>query len=156
MKKNVVLLLTAVAAIALSTSFMCSTNFFKKKSKKVTNMTQQTTPSGLIYEILKEGTGKSPLKGQIVSVHYTGWLDDNGSKGEKFDSSHDRKAPFQFVLGAGQVIKGWDEGVAGMKVGEQRRLIIPAKLGYGNRSVGGIIPANATLIFDVELLDILN
>lgn len=156
MKKNMLLLLAAVAAIALSTSFMSSINFFKKKSKKVTNMTQQTTPSGLIYETLKEGTGKSPLKGQIVSVHYTGWLDDNGSKGEKFDSSLDRGTPFRFVLGAGQVIKGWDEGVAGMKVGEQRRLIIPAKLGYGNRSVGNVIPANATLIFDVELLDILD
>jgi FKBP-type peptidyl-prolyl cis-trans isomerase len=154
MKKKVLLLLTAVAAIALSTSFVCSINLFKKKSKKVTNMTQQTTSTGLIYEILQEGTGKSPLKGQKVSVHYTGWLDENGEKGKKFDSSHDRGTPFQFIVGIGQVIAGWDEGVAGMKVGEKRLLIIPAKLGYGSRSVGGVIPANATLIFEVDLLNI--
>ena len=106
------------------------------------------TASGLQYTILQEGNGDAARPGQSVSVHYTGWLKD----GTKFDSSVDRGQPFNFPLGAGRVIKGWDEGVAGMKVGGQRTLIIPPEMGYGARGAGGVIPPNATLVFDVELL----
>ncbi|HTC19278.1 MAG TPA: FKBP-type peptidyl-prolyl cis-trans isomerase [bacterium] len=109
-----------------------------------------TTASGLKYQILKVGHGAVATAGQMVTVHYTGWLTD----GTKFDSSVDRGQPFQFTLGAGQVIKGWDEGVAGMKVGEKRKLTIPSDLGYGDRGAGGTIPPNATLVFDVELLGV--
>jgi FKBP-type peptidyl-prolyl cis-trans isomerase len=109
-----------------------------------------TTSSGLKYEVLREGNGPVAKAGQTVSVHYTGWLTD----GTKFDSSVDRGQPFSFALGAGQVIKGWDEGVAGMKVGEKRKLTIPSDLGYGQRGAGNVIPPNATLVFDVELLGI--
>ena len=98
------------------------------------------------------GTGAEARKGQTVTVHYTGWLYQNGQQGAKFDSSRDRNDPFRFALGAGMVIRGWDEGVAGMKVGGQRTLIIPPALGYGARGAGGVIPPNATLKFDVELL----
>jgi peptidylprolyl isomerase len=108
------------------------------------------TESGLQYEDTTVGTGAEAAAGQRVSVHYSGTLED----GKKFDSSRDRGKPFQFTLGAGQVIKGWDEGVAGMKVGGQRRLVIPPELGYGSRGAGGVIPPNATLVFDVELLDV--
>ena len=108
-----------------------------------------TTPSGLQYEDTVVGSGAEATKGQYVSVHYTGWLKSNG---KKFDSSVDRGEPFVFGLGAGMVIKGWDEGVAGMKIGGARTLIIPAALGYGARGAGGVIPPNATLQFDVELL----
>ena len=118
-------------------------------------MSQITTASGLIYEELSVGEGDTAEAGDFVSVHYTGWLQNpDGSEGEKFDSSVDRDEPFDFPLGAGHVIRGWDEGVQGMKVGGKRRLIIPADLGYGARGAGGVIPPNATLIFDVELLDI--
>ena len=110
-----------------------------------------TTNSGLKYWDMKAGTGKEAKKGRTVSVHYTGWLLDNG---KKFDSSLDRGKPFEFTIGAGQVIKGWDEGVAGMKVGGKRQLRIPPELGYGARGAGGVIPPNAYLIFDVELLDV--
>lgn len=117
--------------------------------------TKVTTPSGLQYEDLKVGTGETAKAGDQVSVHYTGWLQKpDGSKGKKFDSSKDRGQPFQFTLGQGQVIKGWDEGVQGMKVGGERELIIPAALGYGSQGAGGVIPPNATLIFDVELLGV--
>jgi len=109
----------------------------------------KSTSSGLQYWDLKEGTGATAMTGKSVSVHYTGWLDKGG---KKFDSSVDRGQPFMFQLGAGQVIKGWDEGVSGMKVGGKRQLRIPPELGYGARGAGGVIPANATLIFDVELL----
>jgi peptidylprolyl isomerase len=109
-----------------------------------------TTPSGLKYVDEVVGTGDAPTKGKKVKVHYTGRLTD----GKKFDSSVDRGQPFEFVIGVGQVIKGWDEGVAGMKVGGKRQLIIPAGLGYGARGAGSAIPANAELIFDVELLGV--
>ena len=111
-----------------------------------------TTPSGLQIIDTKVGTGASPKPGQTCVMHYTGWLYENGAKGQKFDSSLDRGQPFEFPLGAGRVIKGWDEGVAGMKVGGKRTLIIPPGLGYGARGAGGVIPPNATLMFDVELL----
>ena len=117
-------------------------------------MTRVKTPSGLEYEILREGTEKSPAKGQTVTVHYTGWLDNNGECGAKFDSSLDRGTPFQFPIGMGYVIQGWDEGVMGMKIGEKRRLFIPSNLGYGDRGAGRSIPPRASLIFDVELLSI--
>ena len=106
------------------------------------------TPSGLVIEDLVVGSGNAAAAGQKVSVHYTGWLTD----GKKFDSSKDRGDPFVFPLGRGQVIKGWDEGVAGMKVGGKRKLTIPPSLGYGARGAGGVIPPNATLVFEVELL----
>ena len=111
----------------------------------------KTTASGLQYVDLKEGTGPSPTKGKRVSVHYTGTL----KSGKKFDSSVDRNEPFDFVIGVGQVIAGWDEGVLTMKVGGKRKLIIPAKLAYGNQDVGGgLIPPNSELLFDVELLGV--
>ena len=111
-----------------------------------------TTPSGLKYIDVKVGTGASPRTGQICVMHYTGWLYEDGKKGAKFDSSVDRGEPFEFPIGMGRVIRGWDEGVATMKVGGKRTLIIPPDLGYGARGAGGVIPPNATLLFDVELL----
>ena len=112
-------------------------------------------PNGLKYTDVKVGDGATAKAGNKVSVNYTGWLYDNGAKGKKFDSSLDRGQPFQFTLGAHQVIAGWDEGVAGMKVGGKRTLIIPPELGYGARGAGGgAIPPNATLIFDVDLLQV--
>ncbi|WP_414570355.1 FKBP-type peptidyl-prolyl cis-trans isomerase [Nostoc sp. CCY 9925] len=109
-----------------------------------------TTSSGLKYVEIKEGTGATPERGQTVEVHYTGTLED----GTKFDSSRDRGQPFKFKIGVGQVIKGWDEGLSTMKVGGRRNLIIPPELGYGPRGAGGVIPPNATLLFDVELLGV--
>ena len=114
--------------------------------------TVTTMPSGLKFEDHVVGSGEMPRTGQTVTVHYTGWLDDNGAKGKKFDSSRDRGSPFNFKLGVQQVIAGWDQGVATMQVGGQRTLIIPPALGYGARGAGGAVPPNATLIFDVELL----
>jgi peptidylprolyl isomerase len=113
-----------------------------------------TLPSGVTYEDHVVGTGDMPSKGQKVTVHYTGWLDDNGTKGKKFDSSRDRDEPFTFKIGVQQVIAGWDIGVSTMQVGGRRTLIIPAAQGYGARGAGGVIPPGATLIFDVELLEI--
>ncbi|MEO7241876.1 MAG: FKBP-type peptidyl-prolyl cis-trans isomerase [Variovorax sp.] len=113
-----------------------------------------TSPSGLQFDDSHPGTGTEAQPGQQVDVHYTGWIYNDGVQGAKFDSSRDRNAPFSFALGAGQVIKGWDEGVAGMKVGGQRTLIIPPALGYGERGAGGVIPPNATLKFDVELIGV--
>lgn len=113
-----------------------------------------TTPSGLQYEDSVVGTGAPASKGHSVTVHYTGWLYNNGEQGAKFDSSKDRNDPFVFSLGAGMVIRGWDEGVAGMLVGGARTLLIPPALGYGARGAGGVIPPNATLKFDVELLGV--
>ena len=114
--------------------------------------TMTTTPSGLQYEDTVVGTGATPETGQTCVMHYTGWLYVDGKKGSKFDSSLDRGSPFEFPIGTGRVIKGWDEGVATMKVGGKRTLIIPPALGYGARGAGGLIPPNATLMFDVELL----
>jgi FKBP-type peptidyl-prolyl cis-trans isomerase len=116
----------------------------------LTQAQEVTTPSGLKYNDDQVGSGASPQQGQRVSVHYTGWLTD----GTKFDSSRDRGQPFQFTIGRGEVIKGWDEGVASMKVGGKRKLTIPPELGYGARGAGGVIPPNAVLVFDVELLDV--
>ena len=108
----------------------------------------------LIIEDLVVGTGAAPTAGQKVTVHYTGWLMEGGKAGTKFDSSKDRPDPFVFALGKGQVIKGWDEGVQGMKVGGKRKLTIPPAMGYGSRGAGGVIPPNATLVFEVELLGV--
>ncbi len=127
-------------------------------TQEATQETSQvvTTESGLKYIDHVVGDGDEAVAGQPVQVHYTGWLYENGAKGAKFDSSHDRNEPFGFPLGAGQVIKGWDEGVAGMRIGGKRELIIPPDLGYGARGAGAGIPPNATLVFDVELLKVGN
>jgi FKBP-type peptidyl-prolyl cis-trans isomerase len=153
------LLLMASAILTVSTVNLRAeaprTNGAPKTAKKETKaMKREKTASGLEYEILKAGSGEKPKRGQKVTVHYTGWLDNNGEQGAKFDSSVDRGQPFQFNVGIGHVIQGWDEGVADMQVGEKRRLIIPAALGYGSRGAGRVIPPNAKLIFDVELLGI--
>jgi FKBP-type peptidyl-prolyl cis-trans isomerase FkpA len=116
-------------------------------------MPYQTLPSGLQFEDTVPGTGEEAKPGADVTVHYTGWLYNDGTAGRKFDSSKDRGDPFVFPLGAGHVIRGWDEGVAGMKIGGTRKLVIPPELGYGARGAGGVIPGNATLLFEVELLD---
>ena len=126
------------------------------ESNKGASMNESSV-TDLIKKDVVVGTGAEAVAGKTVSVHYTGWLYDASApdhKGKKFDSSRDRGQPFDFPLGAGRVIKGWDEGVAGMKVGGQRTLIIPPDLGYGARGAGGVIPPNATLVFDVELLDV--
>ena len=120
----------------------------KKESKMV------KTESGLQYEDLVVGTGPSPVTGQTCVMHYTGWLWVNEAKGTKFDSSVDRGSPFEFPIGRGRVIKGWDEGVATMKVGGKRTLLIPPALGYGDRGAGNVIPPGATLLFEVELLGV--
>jgi len=118
--------------------------------EKEQRMAEITTASGLVYEDIVEGSGAEATVGAFVTVHYTGWL----TNGSKFDSSKDRNDPFQFPLGRGHVIKGWDEGVQGMKIGGTRKLTIPAHLGYGAHGAGGVIPPNATLVFEVDLLDL--
>jgi peptidylprolyl isomerase len=126
---------------------------FKDYIWKGSKMTETVTlPSGIKYVDHVVGTGETPKKGQQVTVHYTGWLDENGEKGKKFDSSRDRGQPFVFKLGVGQVISGWDIGVSTMQPGGQRTLVLPAEHGYGQRGAGGLIPPGATLIFDVELI----
>jgi peptidylprolyl isomerase len=120
--------------------------------KKESKMTK--TSSGLEYEDTVVGTGASPKTGQTCVMHYTGWLFENKAKGKKFDSSLDRGQPFEFPIGQGRVIQGWDEGVATMKVGGKRTLVIPPSIGYGTRGAGGVIPPNATLLFEVELLGV--
>src|SRR5262245_59647839 len=119
-----------------------------KAEEKIDPATMTKTASGLLYKDQVPGTGKSHVSGQTCVMHYTGWLWENGKKGKKFDSSLDRGTPFSFVIGEGQVIKGWDEGVATMKAGGKRTLLIPSTLGYGERGAGGVIPPNATLLFD--------
>lgn len=119
-------------------------------SEMESNAQEVKMPSGLKYVDRVVGTGDEAVAGKTVNVHYTGWLEN----GKQFDSSVDRGQPFSFPLGAGRVIKGWDEGVQGMKVGGKRKLTIPSDLGYGSRGAGGVIPPNATLIFDVELLGV--
>src|ERR1044071_3495047 len=132
----------AIAAVGTSTAAMAQAG------------KTMTTPSGLQITDTKVGTGATPKTGQICVMHYTGWLYVNGAKGQKFDSSVDRGQPFEFPIGTRRVIAGWDEGVATMKVGGKRTLIIPPSLGYGARGAGGVIPPNATLIFEVELLGV--
>ena len=119
-----------------------------------TETNEITLPNGIRYIEEVVGTGAEPARGQTVIVHYTGWLDDKGEPGRKFDSSRDRSQPFTFTLGAQEVISGWDIGVATMKIGGKRRLVLPPEHGYGSRGAGGVIPPNATLIFDVELLGV--
>jgi peptidylprolyl isomerase len=142
----------AVAFIAAIAVTLTSANLAPAAAQ--TAGTPMTTPSGLKIIDTKIGTGASPKTGQICVMHYTGWLYENGAKGKKFDSSVDRGQPFEFPIGTHRVIPGWDEGVATMKVGGKRTLIIPPALGYGARGAGDVIPPNATLMFDVELLAI--
>ena len=144
-------ILVAISFVFLQSSYGQTPKEGKTKMKvqeKQGDEKTVTTPSGLKYLDEVVGKGASPKSGQTVKVHYTGWLEN----GTKFDSSVDRGQPFEFVIGVGQVIKGWDEGVSSMKVGGKRKLIIPSQLGYGPRGAGAAIPPNATLIFDVELL----
>jgi peptidylprolyl isomerase len=143
------LVVMAVLTAMCSVSAMAGQEQAGAKGKAAAAKTV-TTASGLKYTDVKVGSGASPVKGKQVKVHYTGTLEN----GKKFDSSVDRNEPFSFVIGVGQVIPGWDEGVMGMKVGGKRKLIIPSKLGYGAAGAGGVIPPNATLLFDVELLDV--
>jgi len=152
MKKIVICVFIALLCFPSCNNKKTQQQVEAKDSKKMTDTI--TTSSGLQYIDETVGTGNSPRKGEQVVVHYTGWLDDNGKKGKKFDSSVDRNEPYVFPIGMGKVIGGWDEGVMSMKVGGKRTLIIPSKLGYGAQGAGGDIPPNATLIFDVELLDI--
>ena len=147
---SLVLLGSAPAGIAAAATPEAGTQQnAEAKEKKMTK-----TDSGLEYRDTTEGDGATPAKGQTCVMHYTGWLWENGEKGRKFDSSVDRGEPFAFRLGVGQVIAGWDEGVATMKTGGKRELRIPPDLGYGPRGAGGVIPPNATLFFEVELLEI--
>jgi peptidylprolyl isomerase len=139
-------LMVGLSALAASASF---TPALSQTAGKF-----MTTSSGLQIKDTTVGTGASPQRGQTCVMHYTGWLYINGVKGKKFDSSVDRGEPFEFPLGMGRVIKGWDEGVASMKVGGKRTLIIPPQLGYGERGAGGVIPPHATLMFEVELLGV--
>jgi FKBP-type peptidyl-prolyl cis-trans isomerase len=152
-KGTIAVCFTGVLAMTLSAGLDRNKDRERPRDNSLENKKEGnvvTTKSGLQYEDVKEGTGAVAKAGNTVEVHYTGWLTDN----TKFDSSVDRGKPFSFKLGSGQVIKGWDEGVAGMKVGGQRRLSIPPDLGYGQRGAGRVIPPNATLIFDVELLNV--
>src|SRR2546423_86125 len=148
---------SGVLVVACLVQVACSESSAQDKDKDKDKPNEKVVklPSGLKYVDIKEGNGAEAKKGDTVEVHYTGWLTPDGEKiGKKFDSSLDRKEPFSFKLGAGKVIKGWDEGVAGMKVGGKRKLIIPAELAYGEKGAGGVIPANAELTFEVELLEV--
>ena len=141
-------LTTGALALAVIAGAMAAHPTFAETGKPM------TTSSGMTITDTVAGTGATPKTGQTCVMHYTGWLYTDGVKGKKFDSSVDRGEPFAFTLGTGQVIKGWDEGVASMQVGGKRTLIIPAAMGYGARGAGGVIPPNATLMFDVELLGV--
>ena len=158
MKNKASLLLAGAAALALAVLPASGSQKDNaapaKDAEKKSDSKMTKTSSGLQYEDTVVGTGASPKNGQTCVMHYTGWLWENGAKGAKFDSSVDRGKPFEFLIGQGQVIKGWDEGVATMKVGGKRTLLIPATLGYGARGAGGVIPPNATLLFEVELLGV--
>jgi peptidylprolyl isomerase len=157
MKKRIALLLPAALTAVLAAAPLAADEpqpTPAPEAAKKSELKMNTTPSGLQYADTKEGTGASPKSGQICVMDYTGWLWENGAKGKKFDSSVDRGTPFEFPIGQGRVIKGWDEGVATMKVGGKRTLVIPPGLGYGSRGAGGVIPPNATLIFEVELIAI--
>jgi FKBP-type peptidyl-prolyl cis-trans isomerase FkpA len=154
---------TACISLALAIGATVVSGWLAAPSATAQSSTEQrdskldATRNGLQKVDVKQGTGAEAVAGKAVVVHYTGWLYDTSrpdSHGAKFDSSRDRSVPFGFVLGAGRVIKGWDEGVAGMKVGGQRTLVIPPQMAYGERGAGGVIPPNATLIFDVELLEV--
>ena len=152
-------LLHLIAATPILCFVGCSTSGKSNRTNTVQttgtkNMTRHKTASGLEYEIIKEGTGNSPVSAKKVTVHYTGWLNKDGKPDAKFDSSLDRMQPFSFVIGKGMVIQGWDEGVMSMKVGEKRRLFLPASLAYGSRGAGAVIKPNSNLIFDVELLKV--
>jgi FKBP-type peptidyl-prolyl cis-trans isomerase FkpA len=144
------LLAALISALVLASSMACSQTTPPTNQGLSVKTTEVTMPDGLKFTDDQVGSGTEAQKGKTVFVHYTGWLLD----GTKFDSSRDRNQPFSFPLGQGQVIKGWDEGVAGMKVGGKRTLVIPPDLGYGARGAGGVIPPNATLKFEVELLDV--
>ena len=146
--------LTALAVLSALAGIITLASAIVAPATAQTAGAAMTTPDGLKIIDTKVGTGPSPKTGQTVVVHYTGWLYENGAKGKKFNSSVDRNEPFEFPLGVHRVIAGWDEGVATMKVGGKRTLIIPPELGYGARGAGGVIPPNATLMFDVELLSI--
>ena len=146
--------LTALALVAAMAGALAAAAPATPAMAQTSGSTMTTTPSGLQITDGKVGTGATPKPGQICVMHYTGWLYQDGVKGKKFDSSLDRGQPFEFTIGRGQVIGGWDEGVASMKVGGKRTLIIPPALGYGARGAGGVIPPNATLMFDVELLGV--
>ncbi len=154
MDKNIlwVILVVVVVMVAVyyGRSYFNVSSISKNETSKIQNQSVQNQPDKLVVEILKNGNGEKAKAGDKVAVHYTGWLED----GKKFDSSLDRDQPFEFILGAGQVIKGWDIGVLGMKIGEKRKLTIPSDLAYGDLGRTGAIPPKATLIFEVELLKI--
>lgn len=145
-----------IRVLALTGALIIMTPCYVINAEQQKQQVTKKTASGLRYTIIKQAPQKSrrPQKGQKAIVHYTGWLDEHGQPGKKFDSSVDRQSPFAFVVGIGSVIAGWDETVADMQIGEKRRVIIPANLGYGARGAGNVIPPHATLIFDIELLDI--
>ncbi|MDD5180965.1 MAG: FKBP-type peptidyl-prolyl cis-trans isomerase [Gallionellaceae bacterium] len=149
MNRTILLLLASLLSASIFSTTACAA--------QATPPMEKSKMTELIKTDIKQGEGALATAGHDVSVHYTGWLYDEGAadhKGRKFDSSRDRGTPFEFPLGAGHVIKGWDQGVVGMQVGGQRTLVIPAALGYGARGAGGVIPPNATLVFDVELLGV--
>ena len=148
-------IIAAMCFLSLLNACQAESNDVNEDNKETTGMTENITQ--LVKNDTVIGEGREAEPGFMVSVHYTGWLYDENApehKGEKFDSSVDRGQPFEFSLGAGQVIQGWDQGFAGMKIGGKRTLIIPSEMGYGKRGAGGVIPPNAALVFDVELLDV--